>query len=193
MQPDPLTLTHKQAQAAVRKRTVLALLATWGVLDITDIDGTIERWLTAAAPVVKSGYNDSVRLAAAYLKTYRKTQVAGRPFPPVRPTFDETAARRSLLTRGPLLLKTMTSTSGLTMANLAAQAAQAEAGSRVSLIGGRLTITQTTAADPASNGWERVASSNACSFCQKLSGLVTSERFEAHDSCNCTAQPSYLF
>jgi hypothetical protein len=43
-------------------------------------------------------------------------------------------------------------------------------------------------------GWQRVASDNACAFCEMLAarGAVYSEEsadFEAHDGCTCTVEP----
>lgn len=59
----------------------------------------------------------------------------------------------------------------------------------------RLTITQSSIADPSSRGWMRVGVGE-CDFCQMLldRGAVYSEAtadFEAHDNCHCSAVPEF--
>jgi hypothetical protein len=68
---------------------------------------------------------------------------------------------------------------------------------RLSLKGGRQTMTQAVHSDPKAEGWERTISSTACSFCSMLAsrGAVyrneKSADFRAHDHCNCTAIPVF--
>jgi hypothetical protein len=59
---------------------------------------------------------------------------------------------------------------------------------------GRDTVRRSSVADPASAGWARSTSGNACEFCEMLAGrgAVYSEDtadFEAHGHCNCVAVP----
>ena len=58
----------------------------------------------------------------------------------------------------------------------------------------RLTIVQSTAADPRARGWERVARPGACDFCVLLTkrGAVYTEataKFESHGHCHCVSAP----
>ena len=67
---------------------------------------------------------------------------------------------------------------------------------RLTLKGGRQTISEASVTDPAALGWERVISAGACSFCAMLAsrGGVYGEHsveFRAHDHCNCTAEPVF--
>lgn len=60
----------------------------------------------------------------------------------------------------------------------------------------RDTIMESSIADPAARGWQRVADANACAFCQMLEsrGEVYSQAsadFASHDACGCTAEPAF--
>lgn len=60
----------------------------------------------------------------------------------------------------------------------------------------RETIMESSIADPAARGWQRVADGNACGFCQMLEGrgAVYSESsadFASHDHCGCSAEPAF--
>lgn len=59
----------------------------------------------------------------------------------------------------------------------------------------RETITGSSIADPAADGWQRIGSGE-CAFCDMLigRGAVYSEAgadFASHDHCNCTAAPAF--
>lgn len=60
---------------------------------------------------------------------------------------------------------------------------------------GRLTIAQSSIADPQARGWKRTGKGD-CEFCRMLigRGAVYSEAtadFPAHDHCNCAAVPAW--
>lgn len=60
----------------------------------------------------------------------------------------------------------------------------------------RLTIMQSSIADPSARGWQRVGVGE-CDFCRLLlgRGAVYSEDtadFQAHDHCGCTAEPAFI-
>lgn len=59
----------------------------------------------------------------------------------------------------------------------------------------RLTVTGSSISDPSARGWQRTGVGE-CDFCQMLlgRGAVYSEAsadFEAHDHCNCGAEPAW--
>lgn len=61
---------------------------------------------------------------------------------------------------------------------------------------GRFTIMQTSLADPAADGWQRLGQGDNCVFCDVLisRGAVYSKRtvdFGSHDDCNCVAVPAF--
>lgn len=58
------------------------------------------------------------------------------------------------------------------------------------------TIAESSIADPAARGWQRVSDAGACDFCVMLEGRgsVYSEEgalFGAHDHCGCSAEPAF--
>jgi hypothetical protein len=58
------------------------------------------------------------------------------------------------------------------------------------------TIAESSLADPAAQGWQRVANLGACTFCRMLEGRgsVYSETgvlFSAHGHCGCSAEPAF--
>lgn len=60
----------------------------------------------------------------------------------------------------------------------------------------RITITDSSVADPAAQGWQRVGDGSSCDFCAMLlgRGAVYSEAsadFESHDKCGCSAAPAW--
>jgi hypothetical protein len=60
----------------------------------------------------------------------------------------------------------------------------------------RLTIVESSIADPAASGWKRVGVGANCGFCRMLidRGHVYTEAgvtFRSHDHCNCAASPSF--
>jgi hypothetical protein len=78
-----------------------------------------------------------------------------------------------------------------------AQARTSASAMRHALDGGRDTIVGTVAADRQALGWARVASGNACAFCAMTASRgpdyssEASASFEAHDGCQCGAEPVY--
>lgn len=60
----------------------------------------------------------------------------------------------------------------------------------------RLTVVQSSLADPAAQGWARVGVGGSCEFCTMLIGRGevysdTTVAFRTHDHCNCSAAPAF--
>lgn len=60
----------------------------------------------------------------------------------------------------------------------------------------RLTIVESSLADPAATGWRRIGQGHNCGFCNLLisRGAVYREKsvtFKSHDHCNCIAGPEF--
>ncbi len=59
----------------------------------------------------------------------------------------------------------------------------------------RLTVANSSVADPGARGWVRVGVGNTCDWCRRyLDGevrTVAGYDFDAHDSCNCTTRPAW--
>jgi hypothetical protein len=195
-----LTELQRAAQLRLAAQVVAQMRATWGLLDLDELDATFERWLRIAVPVVQTNRAMSARLAAAYLAAFRKAELGtldGLPAVMAAPV-DVKAVTRSLLFTGPWSVKhAMTKGVDLARAVDVAEARSSAAAMRHVLDGGRGTILSTVAADENALGWARVASANSCAWCAMVAsrgpeyGSEASASFEPHDGCQCGAEPVY--
>jgi len=192
-----LTEAHRLAQARLGARTVARMRTLWPLLDPTNLDGSFDRWLSAAVPIVRAQRTSSARLAANYTTTL-KTLETGVPAPIVLAESLPTAqVTTSLLVTGPYRLRSALARGvPLVRALSTAEATSASAAMRLALNGGRETIVEMVRADRDAVGWARAASGSACAFCATLAsrGAVYREDtvdFQAHDHCSCNAEPIY--
>lgn len=195
-----LTETHRLAQARLGAQTVAQMFTAWRLLDPENLDGTIDRWLRIAVPLVERQRTISAQLAGNYLTTFRALEIGttGPRFTPVLvPTVAAEAIATSLTVTGPVSMKSAASRGVIiTQAEDVARSRAAAAAMRHTLNGGRETVVQTMRADPRALGWARATSGKTCAFCAMLAGrgAVYSEDtadFEAHDHCACSAEPVY--
>jgi hypothetical protein len=195
-----LTELQRTTQLRLAARMIAQMRAVWGLLDPDDLDATFQQWLRVAVPVVQANRAASSRLAAAYLAAFRKAELGtldGLPVVLAAPA-DVKAVTTSLLVTGPWSVKTAM-TSGVDLARAAdiAEARSSAAAMRHVLDGGREMIVGTTTADKQALGWARVASANSCAFCAMTAsrgpdyGSEATASFEAHDGCQCGAEPVY--
>lgn len=194
-----LTESHRLAQARLGRSVVRQMAGLWSLIDPADLDGTVERWLRLAVPVVERNHGQSARLAAAYLRTFRTIEAPDLPpfrLPPP-PAFVPAQTTTSLTVTGPVVVRASTAAgAAIQSASDAGLAQSAAAAMRLTLNGGRDTIVGAVNADPDAQGWARATSGNPCAFCAMLAsrGPAYSEEtvgFEAHDGCGCTAEPVY--
>lgn len=195
-----LTRAHATAQKELGAVTVEQLRAVWPVLDLTDLDGTFDKWFALAAPVVRAQRTASARLAGNYLTVYRSLEVGhDKSFHPVLSELvPAEKLATSLRVTGPISLKSNVGR-GMLLEEAAriADEGAARAGSRLALEGGRDTLMESIAADPRALRWSRVVTSDKpCEFCLMLAdrGAVYSAdtvEFQAHDGCSCMAEPGY--
>lgn len=191
-----LTEAHRLTQVRLGAQTVQRLRAVWPMLDPNKLDATFQRWLVAALPIIEAQRATSTRLASAYLTTFKTIETGGGPRVPIVKSGSASleAVTTSLLVTGPLSIKNAMSRGvDLSRAVDIAEAASSASGMRYALDGGRETILETVRADPEAKGFVRVASGNACNFCEDLAGqeLPDDEAFQAHDGCSCTSEPVY--
>lgn len=161
-----------------------ALVQDWPVEQIRDA-------LMDVLPALGDQYGDAAaELAASYFETARERADARGSFAPVLAERPDRARWEALSRWGvdPLF---------------AAEPDAAAALSRVS--GGlqrtiadqhRLTVVESSLADPAASGWRRVGVGDNCGFCRMLidRGHTYTEAgvtFRSHDNCNCAASPSW--
>lgn len=188
---------HRLAQLAIGAQSIRAMRAIWPLLEPDDLDGTFDRWLTAAVPLIQGQRSSSARLAANYLTAYKTIAVGVTAT--VVPVLDETAnlasVKTSLLVTGPLSVKrAMARRIPVPRAMATAEAASSASAMRHVLDGGRGTVLRTVAADRDAAGWQRVASGTACKFCSSLDGKFHRSEtadFPAHDGCSCSQAPVY--
>lgn len=195
-----LTEAHRVAQARLGADTVRLVLAAFPLLDGTDLDGTLARWLRVVLPVLRSQRSTSAKLAANYLTTFRTLELgmtARSVALALADALPVEAATTSLVVTGPASIKANISRGlALPEAMQTAQVATSRAAMRHVMDGGRQTIMETVRSDRQAKGWARATSGRACSFCAMIAsrGPVFTEdtaHFEAHDGCSCTAEPVY--
>lgn len=192
-----LTEAHRLAQARLAALVTQQMLAAWPLLDPTDIDATVPRWLSVSAPIVRAQHQNSAQLAAGYLRAFRAAELGtatGAPIS-VADRIPVEQVTTSLTVTGPVAMKVATGNGAAIPADTAF-VRLAGAAQRLALDGGRSTITGHIRSDPKALGWARAASGRACSFCAMLAGRgpvysTDTVSFRAHDHCHCQAEPVY--
>lgn len=190
-----LTRAHRSAQLTLRAAVVRDLLILWGLFDPTD-PGSYEEFARLAALLIRTRYADSVGLASAYYREFLEAEgIPTRVTPLPAPDLDADRIHTSLFATG------FAGTQRALRLGFSSDAAKQQgfvlvsgAASRLTLLGGRETITGTVGVDGLVTGWQRVTSSKPCSFCAMLAsrGPVYREEtvgFSAHDHCSCTPEP----
>lgn len=173
-----LTEGHRLAQARIGAQTVRLMRSTWPLLDPTDLDATIGRWLRITVPLIARQRRQSVLLAGQYLRAFRAIELGmDTSFVPVLDVPDELEAiTTSLVVTGPATIKEqmrrfMPLTERfmpLTEAVRTAEARTAGAAMRHALNGGRSATERTVMADRQAIGFFRVTSGKPCAFCAML-------------------------
>lgn len=188
-----LTESHRLAQARLGRSVVRQMAGMWPLLDPADLDGTVERWLRLAIPVLERNHGQSARLATAYLRTFRTIEAPDLPPLRLPPTvFVPAQAATSLTVTGPVAVKSATAR-GVALADASdlGLARSASAAMRLTLNGGRDTIRS----DGQAKGWTRALSGDPCDFCQGLAADAdagdSSAAFVTHDGCGCEPVPAY--
>lgn len=180
---------------------VAAVLPTWRLFNLDDVDEGLEPWLGVVTPIVAHAKSRSARLAANYYAGIRALELEGRGggfTPPVADKLNRQALGVSLAITGPIAFKIAMRTTGGNVRRAAdiATASSAGAAMRNALEGGRSTITEAVAGDRRALGYARATSGSACAFCAMLAGRgpvygADSADFEAHDHCSCSAEPVF--
>lgn len=196
-----LTEQHRLAQIRLGAVTAALLRRIWPLLDLDDLDGTFEQWLTAVTPVVRSQRAVSARLASGYVTAFRQLEL-GTPdqlfHPELAAPIGDEQLTTSLLVTGPVHLRdSLARGVGPSLAIDRALAGSSAAAIRHTLNGGRDTVHRTVAADKRALGWARVTSGSACAFCSMLASRGPVYKTEGtasgryHDHCHCGVEPVY--
>ena len=179
---------QRQAVADLSSMAVAELVSVWP--QVAGLDPVAAREvLVEALPDLFGPYGDAAAsLAADWYEELRDEQrVAGRFRPtlapePVEDQWKALAGRAvgSLFGAAPRPDDALTILSGGLQRAVANQH--------------RLTVVDSTKADPKAKGWKRVGVGHNCGFCNMLIGRGhvyrgDSVTFRAHDHCNCAASP----
>jgi hypothetical protein len=197
-----LTEAHRLAQLGIASSVTASVSGAWELLDIDDLDASTDAWLSVVSQLVQGAHTRSAGVASRYLSAFRAVEAPDAvPFDPVVPDgLVDARVTASMLVTGPIAVKSRLS-AGMRdeQAMMFARLQNAGASMRLALDGGRDTIVDTTRADPAARGYERVTSGNACDWCVMLAGrgAVYHSAESAgdgdawHDHCGCSAEPVY--
>lgn len=188
---------HRLEQLAVRSALLRDLLRLWPLFEPTDF-ATWDRFVPAAAVLVRSRHRDSAGVALRYLADFRRLEGVTAPLEPVLADPPPEAVTREALRATGLMGTLNARRAGLSLAAAAANGFVRVSGSatRLVLAGGRDTILSTLQDDTAKPGWQRVTGGRACDFCRMLAGRgavygAATVHFQAHDHCSCMAEPAY--
>lgn len=169
----------------------------WPLLDLQDLDGSVERWLAATLDTAADLHDRSAVAARAYYEAERAAAAAAGSAPRVHVPLDEPAVARRFTRNGPVAVKhAMAISRGIEQAALAGLSRSAAEMAAVTRDAARSTVMAMSHADPFSRGWARVGSGGACGFCAMLisRGAVYTEdtaSFRAHRTCRCRAVPVF--
>ena len=199
-----LTESHRLAQLALAARVDRVSRSLWKRLDVSDLDGSQSRWLTAQLALLGGAYSQSQDIAGEYVDAYRRAEGAGTSAPFVAPVFPYEESVAAMLISGPHRVKAYIG-KGMSpsVAHGAAVNGLTGMARRQVLAGGRMAIDSTTVHDSKAIGWRRVTDGKPCTFCAMLatrgpvyaSEQTASEiagsglRYHAH--CGCTAEIVY--
>ena len=201
-----LTDAYRIAQGQVNAQTVARLRQIFPLLDPTDLDGTLDRWLANATRIVEEQHALSTTIARTYLREFQRAELGDLPFSaPAVPGLELEQIRTALTLQGPVRVKAaMTAGTDLVDAFDMAGLTSGRSGGRLALAGARDTVVAyVNDPDSPARGYVRVTSPGACNFCTELAqysdaaiyGATVNTalwgEFESHDNCNCHPEPAY--
>lgn len=200
MAGEALTEAHRAVQIRLVTGLTRDLAELWRPLvDPADIRGTLEPFARAGTAVTLAARRESAAVALSYYTTFRKVEGV-RGTMDARPALDPSpdvlrgglfgaGARGIMNARGRGLSVAQAAENGLVKASGAAV--------QIAANGGRETLLDAVAADPAAVGYQRVTDGDPCAFCQMIAsrGIIgydeSSAGFESHGHCGCTAEPAF--
>lgn len=198
-----LTEANRVGQLAVAARAIAVSKILWDGLDVSDIDGSTERWMPGQVATLQRFYGESTDLASAYLNDYRIAET-GSPAPVEVPPFNTAEMRNAALLAGPIRVKMLIG-DGMSATEAHSKAFTKFGGivSRQVLSGGRGAVNRTERRDSRAKGWRRVSDGDPCTFCAMLCArgpVYGSEQkaqqiggsgLQYHGHCGCTAEIIY--
>ena len=185
--------------SAAEARQGLVDLTTLARRDLAAFWALVQDWpadqirdaLMDVLPALGDEYGDAAaELAASYFETARERADARGSFAPVLAERPDRARWEALSRWGvdPLFAAAPDAATALSRVSGGLQRTIADQH--------RLTVVESSLADPAASGWRRVGVGDNCGFCRMLidRGHIYTEAgatFRSHDHCNCAAAPSW--
>lgn len=193
-----LTAAYRRQQLAVRASALQDVSRAWQLWTPGRVE-SFGRFTDLAVPLLAARYGQAAALAVGYYRRFRAAEgVRGGDTPqlpgPLRPDDVIPSLRATGLAGTMRAIRAGFSVQAASRAGLTQALGTA---GRVTLNGGRAAIVASVGADPAAQGWQRIASGGACDFCRMLASrgpAYKSDRtasFEAHDHCACSAEPVF--
>lgn len=189
-----LTIQHRQRQLQLRAATLQVLSQLWALWDGQTIR-TFPRFVEPATTLVQDRFGTSAGLAVGYYQALRLAeQAGGSPSPRVAdPPKTDTVVASLRATALASTLRGLRSGFSPQAAKQNALVAAMGSTGRMVMRGAAESLVLTSAADSRARGWQRIAGSGACDFCEMLAGrgAVYSEDtadFQSHDHCACSAE-----
>lgn len=195
-----LTEAHRLGQVRVAASAAVEARLLWGLLNVSDLDGSEPAWMAAMVASSERKVKESQQLAGGYLNAYRLAEVGAA----AKVVLGEAGnAVSTFHLAGPVRVKQLIA-GGLDRDEAFARAVTKFEGIafRQALMGGRSTVANTSYADRRAIGWRRVTSGNPCTFCAMLaargpvyrSGSSARSReggLRYHGHCRCSAEIVY--
>jgi hypothetical protein len=192
-----LSAQHRRQQVAIRAAAARDVVQVWEAgFDLSDIDRSWRRMEPAMVAVTSDYRRQSANVASGYFQAFRTAEDAPGGFRPRLAVPPSREVLRYSLGYYGMVVPNQLYRSGRT--DVARQAAVQLVGgvSRHVNDGGRHTVLENVGQDRQARGWQRITAGRPCSFCAMIAarGAVFSAdtaTFQAHDHCQCTAEPVY--
>lgn len=182
----------------------LDTLSKWRrTFPLVDLDRLDESWRTferSATALVQQNRARAAGLASSYMRAAALERgTPSRALVKIALPASQAKLSTSLRVTGNVAAKVALAKTGSRDVALARTFSRSYgAGSRHVSDGARETVMRSSAADPNVDGWHRVASPSACTFCRviaerdELYRTTTTGDFGAHDDCDCLAEPVFV-
>lgn len=180
---------YRAAQRDVSTLAQRDLVDLWRSVNTDDAEQAAEALVETLPALVTGYFVVSATVSADFYDLTRAQAGVRRRFDAVIPDPPDASRAQALARWGVAPLFSADPAPGVALSKIAGGL------QRVVADGGRQTVVQSAAADPAKVGWARVTS-GGCEFCEMLAGRgavygSTTADFLSHDACRCDAVPVF--
>lgn len=170
----------------------------WDLVAVDDIERGHAHWVEVVAPALVTVQAAGVRLTAAYLTAFMRSELGAAVAPPEIDEERYVGVSRSGKALPDALLPPLVTVRAAVAGGVTPEQAL-ELGARhatrlanaETMHAARHALTDTFAADDRISGWRRVTSGASCGACLGASTRTYGKRqpLRIHDNCDCTAEP----